>query len=87
MADTATRLARPDLPADHPQNIPLTRWTDGWLKMSVASETDVGFLLANDEEKDRMGWPVGRDAMISLLVERGQIPAAGHDDCCASQPE
>ncbi|MFG1250067.1 hypothetical protein [Xanthobacter flavus] len=70
-------LSRPDLPAHHPQNVPLSNWTDGWLKLSVAHHTDVHFLLASDDEKRAKGWPLTRAEMIALLVEREDIPAAG----------
>lgn len=70
-------LSRQDLPAHHPQNVPLSNWTDGWLKMSVAHHTDVRFLLASDDEKRTKGWPLTRAEMIALLVERKDIPAAG----------
>ncbi|WP_234053677.1 MULTISPECIES: hypothetical protein [unclassified Xanthobacter] len=73
------KLARPDLPAHHPQNVPLTEWTDGWLKMSVCEYTDALYLVAHDEEKRARGWPVTREEMIALLVANGNIPAAGTD--------
>ncbi|BCB21969.1 hypothetical protein [Bosea sp. ANAM02] len=69
--------ARPDLPVRHPQNVPLHQWTDGWLKMSVAMHTDALFLMAYDHEKRAKGWPVTREEMIALLVEKDDIPAAG----------
>lgn len=69
--------ARPDLPAKHPQNVPLHQWTDGWLKLSVAMHTDPFFLAMHDHEKRAKGWPVTRAEMIALLVEKGEVPAAG----------
>lgn len=72
-----TNLARPDLPAHHPQNVPLDRWTDGWLKMSVAGHTDVAYLVSHDHEKREKGWPVTKAEMIEFLVSKDDVPAAG----------
>ena len=38
-------LAVPHLSAHHPQNVPLSRWTDGWLTMSVKGQTDVAYIM------------------------------------------
>jgi hypothetical protein len=72
-------LAAPHLPAHHPQNVPLSGWTDGWLTMSVAGHTDVAYIVCNDAEKKARGWPITRDEKIALLVDRGDVPAAGVD--------
>ncbi|MFG1270808.1 hypothetical protein V5F40_22920 [Xanthobacter sp. DSM 14520] len=79
-------LPHPDLPDQHPQNVPLTDWTDGWLKMSVASYTDVRFILATDDEKRAHAWPVTRAEMIALLIERNEIPAAGIGSAAPTPP-
>jgi hypothetical protein len=70
-------LARPDLPPHHPQNIPLSKWSDGWLTMSVCHYTDVTYMVAHEHEKRERGWPVTREEKIALLIEKGDIPAAG----------
>lgn len=70
-------LAAPSLPAHHPQNIPLSKWTDGWLTLSVAGHTDVTYLTANDTERREKEWPVTREEKIAFLVEKGEVPAAG----------
>ena len=70
-------LPRPHLGAQHPQNVPLSEWNDGWLKLSVAHHTGTEFLLATDAEKRANGWPLTRAEMIALLIERNDIPAAG----------
>lgn len=70
-------LARPDLPSRHPQNVPLSEWTDGWLVLSVCCHTDALYMTATDAERTERNWPVGRQAMIDLLVAEGDIPAAG----------
>ena len=72
-----TNLARPDLPRHHPQNIPLSEWTDGWLTLSICEHTDVRYVLSHDHEKRDRGWPVTREEKIALLVAKGDIPAAG----------
>lgn len=74
-----TTLARPDLPKHHPQNIPLDRWTDGWLKLSVAGHTVASYIALHDHEKRERGWPVTRADMIAFLIEKGDVPAAGID--------
>ncbi|MTJ93889.1 MAG: hypothetical protein F8N36_13675 [Desulfovibrio sp.] len=71
------KLPRPDLPGHHPQNTPLSKWTDGWLKMSVAGHTAPEYIVMHDHEKRDRGWPVTRQEMIDLLVHRGDVPAAG----------
>lgn len=71
------KLARPDLPKHHPQNVPLSQWTDGWLKMSVSSYTDDYYIMMHDHEKRERGWPVSRQEMIDCLVANGDLPAAG----------
>lgn len=70
-------LARPDLSPNHPQNTPLFEWTDGWLTLSVCAHTDVSYMVAHEHEKRARGWPVTRAEKIALLVERGDLPAAG----------
>lgn len=70
-------LPRPDLPSHHPQNVPLSRWRDGWLALSVAGHTDDTYVISTPEERQSRGWPVTREERIALLVERGDIPAAG----------
>jgi hypothetical protein len=70
-------LARPDLPAHHPQNVPLSRWTDGWLTLSVCAHTDATYMMARDDERLAKGWPVTREEKIALLVAKADIPAAG----------
>lgn len=68
-------LARSDLPAHHPQNVPLSQWSDGWLKLSCAK--DATYLLMHDDEKRKAGLPVTRDEMIDYIVADGGTPAAG----------
>lgn len=70
-------LAKPDLPAHHPQNVPLSEWSDGWLKLSVASHAGASFIMLRDDEKQAQKLPVSRDEMIDFLVSKGDIPAAG----------
>lgn len=78
MADGANgTLARDDLPAHHPQNVPLSKWTDGWLTLSVSSLTDATYMLLREGERRAKGWPVTREEKIALLVSKGDIPAAG----------
>jgi len=71
------KRARPDLPSHHPQNVPLDKWTDGWLKMSVAGHICPTYIMAHDCEKAAKGWPITRAAMIDFLVMKRDIPAAG----------
>jgi len=68
---------RPDLPAHHPQNVPLSQWTDGWLTLSVCNHTDPSYMGAHDHEKRERGWPVTRQEKIDLLISKGDVPAAG----------
>lgn len=68
---------RADLPPTHPQNVPLSRWRDGWLVLSVCHHTDPTYMIATTEERKEYGWPVGRQEMIDLLVSKGDIPSAG----------
>jgi hypothetical protein len=70
-------LARPDLPARHPQNVPLNEWSDGWLTLSVCQHTDPSFMIANEQERRRRRWPTTRQEMIDLLIDKGDVPAAG----------
>ena len=78
MADEAQEaLARGDLPAHHPQNIPLSKWTDGWLTLSVSAHTDASYMLLREEERRERVWPVTREEKIALLIEKGDVPAAG----------
>lgn len=69
--------ARPDLPDHHPQNVRLSEWSDGWLKLSVAGHTDPLYIVAQEHEKRINGWPVTRQQMIDLLIANNDIPAAG----------
>lgn len=71
------KLAASHLPAHHPQNVPLSKWTDGWLTLSVSGHTDVQYMLSTDAEKAAKGWPVSRQEKIDLLVSKGEVPAAG----------
>jgi hypothetical protein len=79
---TDTR-ANPNLPATHPQNVPLSKWTDGWLTMEVGGILqDQGkhgyYLMLYDHEKAAAGLPVTREEMIDYIVNNnGMIPAAG----------
>lgn len=68
---------RPDLPAHHPQNTPLSQWPDGWLTLSVASHTHPQYIALHADEKREHGWPVTREEMIQFLIDRGDVPAAG----------
>jgi hypothetical protein len=70
-------IPRPDLGAEHPQNIPLSSWTDGWLSLSVCQHTDTLYMISTDAERLAKGWPVTREEKIALLVANGDIPAAG----------
>jgi|GEM_PF-5578507 len=70
-------LARPELPATHPQNVPLDQWTEGWLKLSAGGHTGELYILMTDQEKQARGWPVSREQMIDFLIAKEDIPAAG----------
>jgi len=70
-------LPRSDLPAHHPQNTPLEQWNNGWLVLSVAGHVDPLYIVSSTQERRARGWPVTRDDMISFLIEKGDIPAAG----------
>lgn len=72
-----TDRARPDLPAHHPQNVPLSKWSSGWLKMSVAGHVGVDFIVAHEHEKRAAGWPVTDAEMVDFLTGKGDVPAAG----------
>lgn len=79
---TDTR-ANPNLPAHHPQNVPLSKWADGWLKMEVGSILQnqgkcSWYLLMHEPEKVRRRLPVTRQEMIDYIINNGDmIPAAG----------
>lgn len=75
--ETAGPRPRPDLPAHHPQNVPLSRWSDGWLTLAISGHLDVGYMLAHEQEKRDRVWPVSRAEKIAFLVDRGDVPAAG----------
>lgn len=70
-------FARNDLPKHHPQNVPLSKWTDGWLTLSVSGHVGARYMLSHDHEKKANGWPVSKDEKVAFLVEKGDIPAAG----------
>lgn len=73
------KLAHPHLPAHHPQNVPLSKWPDGWLTLAVCEHTSPYYMVMHDYEKRRSGWPVTREEKIKLLIEKGDVPAAGVD--------
>ena len=70
-------IARPDLPAHHPQNTPLRQWRDGWLKLSVAAAVSHRYLTMSDPEKAERNLPASREEMIKFLIDKNEIPKAG----------
>lgn len=61
-------MNRPDFPANHPQNVPVDKWPDGWLKMECASRLgEPLFIIMHDYEKLEKGYPVTRDEMTAHL--------------------
>lgn len=73
----AAGLACPDLPKNHPQNVPLDEWTDGWLKLSIAGHLGVEYVWMNEAEKQSRGLPSSKAGMVAFLIEKGDVPAAG----------
>lgn len=64
-------MTRPDLPASHPANVPLNKWTDGWLKLECASLSgNVEFIWMHDHEKRAHNLPVTRDEMVAYIETR-----------------
>lgn len=61
----------------HPSEVPLNQWTDGWLKLSVASHLEAQYLFLHDHEKKEKGWPASHEEMVSFLIEKGEVPEAG----------
>lgn len=70
-------LANPKFGPRHPQNVPLSKWTDGWLKLSIGAHIGHKYIMAHDSEKRAWGWPASRADMIAFLVVTGDVPAAG----------
>lgn len=70
-------LANPKFGPRHPQNIPLSKWTDGWLTLSVAAHIGASYVMATDSEKRARRWPASREDKIALLIVTGGVPAAG----------
>lgn len=60
----------------HPKDIPLSQWSDGWLKMEVASLLDTpGYILMSDVENEREGYPASRDQRADFIASRREADA------------
>lgn len=60
----------------HPKDIPLSQWSDGWLKMEVASLLDTpGYILMSDAEREREGYPASRDQRADFIASRREADA------------
>lgn len=68
----------------HPKDIPLSEWSEGWLKMEVASLLDVpGYILMSKDERKRADYPstrVGRMEFIAARREADAFLASGCPD-------
>lgn len=60
----------------HPKDVPFHKWSDGWLVMEVASLLDTpGYILINDAERDREGYPASRDQRADFVASRREADA------------
>lgn len=55
----------------HPRDVPLERWSDGWLSMEVSSLMNEPFyLVAHYDEKLDRKWPITREEKIAYIKDR-----------------
>jgi hypothetical protein len=52
----------------YPADTPIEEWSDGWLKLEVASILkDATYLIMYDSEKRTAGYPITREEMIACI--------------------
>lgn len=52
----------------YPAETPIEEWSDGWLKLEVATiAKDATYLIMYDNEKRSAGYPVTREEMIAFV--------------------
>lgn len=66
----------------HPKDVPLSEWTEGWLKMEVASLLDTpGYVLMSDSEREQEGYPASRDQRADFIAARREADALLASGC------
>jgi len=52
----------------HPKDVPLDKWTDGWLVLEVASLLDDPlYIMMHEHEREAKAYPVTRAEMIGFI--------------------